>query len=38
MMAASSPDDDQDDDTLLQDTSDLGGNDMSEVVVTKTDD
>jgi uncharacterized protein (TIGR02300 family) len=35
---AATPADDQDDDTLLQDTSDLGGDDVSEVVVTKSDD
>lgn len=35
---AATPNDDQDDDTVLQDASDLGGDDMSEVVVTKRDD
>lgn len=35
---AATPADDQDDDTVLQDASDLGGDDMSEVVVTKRDD
>ena len=36
--AAVTPADDQDDDTVLQDASDLGGDDMSEVVVTSDDD
>ncbi len=36
--AATTPDDDQGDDTLLQGASDLGGDDMSKVVVTKPDD
>jgi uncharacterized protein (TIGR02300 family) len=36
--AAATPTDDKNDDTLLQDTSDLGGDDVSEVAVTKTDD
>ncbi len=33
--AAATSADDQDDDTVLQDTSDLGGDDISEVVVPK---
>ncbi len=36
--AAATPDDDQGDGTLLQGASDLGGDDKSEVVVTKPDD